>query len=395
MKHIKATILIVLSLLFISCPITNAIPNNTQPTESIKLASWNIRILSNDSRDDSELQKIATIIDRYDIVAVQEVRDDEVINRLLNILPDEWDAIISNKTGRGVKEKYTYFYNSDIIQPLGTSYLFSDPDDLLIREPFIAHFKASNFDFTLTTIHSIFGDSINDRRAEIMKMDDIIALVDTANGSESDIILLGDFNMPADDYSWDMGTYHNLIQPTLKTTITDTSSYDNFWINSGTWNREYNSFYEMYKFDELLFSNDDEQASLEVSDHRPISAKFITNLGDDDLSGNWIKTTGFTATGGSSGYPTTGDIRIYSVVKTPTENESVTLKNYDSVDIDISDWTLGDKNNPTSHNFSNGTIIKAGETLFLNHSTLGFGINDTGEILYLKDGSGADVDIWP
>jgi len=90
----------------------------------------------------------------------------------------------------------------------------------------------------------------------------------------------------ADDYSWDMGTYHNLIQPTLKTTITDTSSYDNFWISSGTWNREYNSFYEMYKFDELLFTNVDDQASLEVSDHRPISAKFTTNLGHDDLASN-------------------------------------------------------------------------------------------------------------
>jgi len=215
MKHIKATILIILSLLFISCPVTTASPNSTQSTDSIKLASWNVRILSDNGRDDLELQKIATIIERYDIVAVQEVRDDEVINRLLNILPEEWDAIISNKTGRGVKEQYTYFYDSNIIQHLGTSYLFKDPDDLLIREPFIAHFKASNFDFTLATIHSIYGESINDRRAEIKKMDDIIALVDTANGSESDIILLGDFNMPADDYSWDMGTYHNLIQPTL------------------------------------------------------------------------------------------------------------------------------------------------------------------------------------
>lgn len=104
MKHIKATIFIILSLLFVSCPITTATPNNTSPSESIKLASWNVRILSDNSRDDSELQKIATIIDRYDIVAVQEVRDNEVINRLLNILPDEWGTIISNKTGRGVKE---------------------------------------------------------------------------------------------------------------------------------------------------------------------------------------------------------------------------------------------------------------------------------------------------
>ena len=130
MKHIKSIILILISLLFVSCHISNTILNNTQPTEWIKLTSWNIRILSNDSWDDFEQQKIATIIDRYDIFAVQEVRDSDVINRLLNILPDDWDAIISNKTGRGVKEQYTVFYDSNIIQPLGTSYLFSDSDDL-------------------------------------------------------------------------------------------------------------------------------------------------------------------------------------------------------------------------------------------------------------------------
>lgn len=33
MKHIKAIILILISLLFVSCHITNTIPNNTQPTE--------------------------------------------------------------------------------------------------------------------------------------------------------------------------------------------------------------------------------------------------------------------------------------------------------------------------------------------------------------------------
>lgn len=346
MKHIKATILIILSLLFVSCPVSNATPNNIQLTESIKLASWNIRKLSDNSRDDSELQKIAAIIDRYDIVAIQEVRDSIVINRLLDILPDEWKAWNSNKTGRGVKEQYTYFYDSNIILPLGTSYLVNDPDDLLIREPFIAHFKASDFDFTLETIHSIYGDSISDIRDEIQMMDDIIALVDTANVNESDIILLGDFNMPADDYSWDMRSYHNLIQSTLKITINDTSSYANFWINSGTWNREYNSFYEIYKFNELSFSNNDDQASLEVSDHRPISATFKTSLGDDDLAGNWTNTAGFTATASSSSYLTTGDIRIYSVAKEPTDNELVTLKNYDSVDIDISNWTLGDKKRP-------------------------------------------------
>ena len=43
-------------------------------TADLKLATWNIRILSNNSRDDTELALIAPIIARYDLVAIQEVR---------------------------------------------------------------------------------------------------------------------------------------------------------------------------------------------------------------------------------------------------------------------------------------------------------------------------------
>ena len=38
-------------------------------TADLKLATWNIRILSNNSRDDTELELIAPIIARYDLVA--------------------------------------------------------------------------------------------------------------------------------------------------------------------------------------------------------------------------------------------------------------------------------------------------------------------------------------
>jgi len=50
----------------------------------ITIASWNIRILSDNSRSDSELKEIASIIKRYDIVAVQEVRDTDVLIWPLN-----------------------------------------------------------------------------------------------------------------------------------------------------------------------------------------------------------------------------------------------------------------------------------------------------------------------
>ena len=76
--------------------------------------------------------------------------------------------------------------------------MFSDKEDLFIREPYIARFKAGNFDFYVISIHTIYGDSINERRAEALLLDDVYLTVQNIN-DENDIILLGDFNLSPDD----------------------------------------------------------------------------------------------------------------------------------------------------------------------------------------------------
>jgi endonuclease/exonuclease/phosphatase family metal-dependent hydrolase len=45
------------------------------------LASWNIRNISN-KKTDANLQKIANLVQKFDFLAVQEVRDVEVMGRL-------------------------------------------------------------------------------------------------------------------------------------------------------------------------------------------------------------------------------------------------------------------------------------------------------------------------
>lgn len=365
-------------------------------TQSIKLASWNVRILSSSSRDDQELSSIASIINRYDLVAIQELRDNEVIDRLLSMLPGEYEAAVSGKTGRGIKEQYAFFYNSSLIDTLGSPYLFGDPDDLLIREPFIGHFRAGSFDFTLISIHSIYGAFVHDRRAEISLMDDILTLVDEANGAEEDVILLGDFNMPADDYSWEMEGFTNLIPPHMKTTITETSSYDNMWFSRDTFEHEFSVFYELYNFDELIFADDDAEASKAVSDHRSISVLMNVNGTDDDPEGSWDTVSGFpSAPAQNSSFPVEGDVRIISVTLSPTEDEQITVQNREAFTIDISSWSLGDKNDPDSCRFTHGTILRQGEQLRLGHDRLGFTINNSGEVLYLKNRSGELIDRWP
>ena len=145
MKKIILSILLIL----ISCTIT--ISENGKVT----VASWNIRILSDGSRDDTELQQIAMIMKRYDLIAIQEARDTRVLDRLKNIL-DGYDYVASSPVGRGVKEIYAFFYKTSKFAVLGQPCLFNDGNDYFIREPYIASFRSGNFDFTLITIHVLW-----------------------------------------------------------------------------------------------------------------------------------------------------------------------------------------------------------------------------------------------
>jgi endonuclease/exonuclease/phosphatase family metal-dependent hydrolase len=246
----------------------------------LRLATWNIRILSDGSRDDAELAYIAQIMERYDLVAVQELRDTRAAQRLLAMLSG-WEAVVSEPAGRGVKERCAFFYRTAMVEPLGDAFLLPDPADLFIREPYIGGFRAGNFDFTLITIHLLYGSGKNERRRELVLLDDVVRAVDFLDGAEEDQILLGDFNFDADDPGWQCTRMVPVVAPEVKTTITDTSSYDNVWIDPER-SREYAGFLEVYRFDELLFADDDRAASLAVSDHRPVAVLMATGLPDDD-----------------------------------------------------------------------------------------------------------------
>jgi len=64
----------VLPVLLISFAIVSCRHTKDNDYAEIKLATWNVRILSNGSRDDNELSQIAEVIKRYDLVAIQEAR---------------------------------------------------------------------------------------------------------------------------------------------------------------------------------------------------------------------------------------------------------------------------------------------------------------------------------
>ena len=93
-------------------------------------------------------------------------------------------------------------------------------------------------------------------------------------------------------------------------------------------------------------------------------------------------------------YTEPNKVYIYSAVATPTTSESVTIKNNSGIDVDVSGWTIGDKNDPDAYSIPQNTTLAIGQTKKFSHTTLNFQINDNNEILYLKNSSGSLIDTW-
>jgi hypothetical protein len=105
-----------------------------------------------------------------------------------------------------------------------------------------------------------------------------------------------------------------------------------------------------------------------------------------------------TSYGTEISFTTTGaeplSVYFYHVVATPTDSESIRIKNNSGATVDLSGWKIGDLNNPNAYNIPNGTTLAQGETKFFPRTTLGFAINDSGETLYLKDNNGNVINTW-
>ncbi|MCK4742918.1 MAG: endonuclease/exonuclease/phosphatase family protein [Sulfuriflexus sp.] len=271
--------------------------NKSESKPAITLASFNVRIYSNRSRDDVELRQIVEQLSPFDIIAIQEVRDSIVLDRtivMLNALSGvKWDYLISEKVGRGVKERYAFMFRTDRVQAISEGRVADDPSDVFIREPYIASFRAGNFDFTLITIHMLYkSKNASERGDEFAALGQVYLDVQAADPNEQDVIVLGDFNDPPSNDAGDKSNkrFQRMIdvvpdlecqfKGAIRTTITDTSLYDNICFQPQH-TVEYAKKKGIVKFDETVFGNDDKAALLAVSDHRPIWAIFNNNVDDD------------------------------------------------------------------------------------------------------------------
>ena len=257
----------------------------------LKVAAWNIRIMSNKSRTDAELIAIARTLADYDFIAIVELRDEAVLKRTQRILLQmgkAYDYQFSPAVGRGVKERYAFLYKKDLISVVSPGELYpdaADGKDDFSRDPYWATFRAGEFDFSVIAVHVIWGDTVGPRKAEVRALADVYRYVQEANGTEEDVLLVGDFNRnpnDAESYSRIMAipSMTRLFELPQKSHIRDSSLYDNIYFQTDVVT-EYLGRCGIDRFDETDFGNDDKAANLAVSDHRPIWAVFSMTRDDD------------------------------------------------------------------------------------------------------------------
>ncbi len=178
--------------------------------ETLNIATWNVREFGKKRRSEAAIHYIAEIIGQFDFVGLVELRDNLTdLNRLLPILGPYWDAIYSDvmTDAGGNRERICYLFDSRAVCFNGMAAEATPPrvkrgteyvaDDSWWRSPYVATFKAGNFDFIAFTTHVRWGESDAARLKEIQGLANWVgAKAAEKTAEDRDIIVMGDFNIP-------------------------------------------------------------------------------------------------------------------------------------------------------------------------------------------------------
>ncbi|MGL5797495.1 MAG: endonuclease/exonuclease/phosphatase family protein [Cetobacterium sp.] len=251
------------------------------------IGAFNTLRLGKGTKDYAHLAKS---IEPFDIVGLVEVMDKKGLYKLLSevekISDSKWGYEISSyPVGTDqYKEYYAFLYKKSKVKFIKSNGYFPDDKDDFIREPYGATFKINNFDFTYVLIHSIYGKKVSQRQFEANKIVDVYNYFQDLDSSENDILIGGDFNLPANDSAFSRLLNHSdnivfTLDPSIKTTIGTkgfANSYDNIFIS-----KKYTTEFKGKSGAIDITRGDYIKTRKDVSDHIPIFIIVDTEFDDD------------------------------------------------------------------------------------------------------------------
>jgi endonuclease/exonuclease/phosphatase family metal-dependent hydrolase len=256
----------------------------------IDVGWWNIRDLSSASRDDSEIALIAQAIDGPEVLAVGELNDPSALGRIAEELGPSWEwAATDDRIGRSPQsaEYYGFLWDGDFVEMVGSLHVDPDSADRIDRQPAWATFRTADggLDFTVLAVHITWGNRVANRKAEIRALDEVWTRTQNATPDDDDLVLVGDFNRNIGDDAFDqllaIPGMLRANEDTGPTHVSSRTTYDQIFLSTGE-TQEWTGEYFTYAFDEVLFGNDDADARLAASDHRPVWITLFIPDQDDD-----------------------------------------------------------------------------------------------------------------
>jgi len=280
------------------------IPSATN--KSLRIATWNIANLGEQDREDSHLKIIAEIVSWFDLIAVQETKENyEHFKKIVGFAGAKYKFIFSDAAGNN--ERLAFIYDSNKLKVLEevAEYAIppSDYGDIKItgvaarfngfdRSPFLVSFSAGNFQFTLMTAHLYYGDDDDPKKLgrrcleayAIGRWADLRSKSKYTYNGITDVFALGDFNLPKIDK--DDIIYKALVNRGLQlpehtslvySNINNDQQYDQIAFLPGTKSRILS--HGIFPFDNAAFAdifNTKTAAAFRgyikyyISDHRPM-----------------------------------------------------------------------------------------------------------------------------
>ena len=209
---------------------------------NLLIATWNPRAFGgltekwqSDEEDDPKrdlhaLRCIAQIISRFDVIALQEVRDDlKSLRHMLKVLGPDWGFTMTDVTvgRRGNDERLAFLFDTRRAMLSGLACELVVPEEKLgpiasgalarqfARTPYAVSFRSAAKTFILVTLHVYYGGRAADRVPELKAIAEWLSGWATEISSWGhNMIVLGDFNIDRrDDVLYQAFTSAGLVTP--------------------------------------------------------------------------------------------------------------------------------------------------------------------------------------
>lgn len=242
-----------------------------------RVGTWNTMRLGNGEQ--KSYQALAAVAAHVDVLAVQEVMNDEGIQTLKTALEQRtregWSTLCSSPVGsKSYKEQYCFLSRDSVVQYEDGAVSYLDRKNIFMREPFSARFKSirDGKTFTLATVHIVYGKSAADRTPELQELGNYWAWLEQVYPNEP-IMLMGDFNMHPGDAAFSSLRSQAIPMVTAGASTLSIKTgkfanlYDLVWANASA--RSMMSGVGIVNFPAML-GIDHAKARSHVTDHLPV-----------------------------------------------------------------------------------------------------------------------------